>query len=99
TTVKSAIDSMVGAGRKVIIAWGGANGAALSSGGSASQAQAMYQSVFNAYPNITGQDFDIEGGVNTTILGQALAGLKAANTNKYISLTVPVPPTSRVRAG
>ena len=99
TTVKSAIDSMVGAGRKVIIAWGGANGSALSSCGSASQAQAMYQSVFNAYPNITGQDFDIEGGVNTTILGQALAGLKAANPNKSISVTLPVLPTGLVAAG
>jgi chitodextrinase len=98
TTVKSAIDSMVVAGRKVIISWGGANGSALTCG-SASQAQAMYQSVFNAYPNITGQDFDIEGGVNTTIMGQALAGLKSANPSKSISVTLPVLPTGLVAAG
>src|SRR4029078_447638 len=99
TTVKSASDSMGGAGGKVIIAGGGANGSALSSCGSASQAQAMYQSVFNAYPNITGQDFDIEGGVNTTILGQARAGLKAANPSKSISVTLPVLPTGLVAGG
>ncbi len=99
TTVKSQIDALVAAGRKVIISWGGANGSALSSCGTASQAQAMYQSVFTAYPNITGQDFDIEGGVNATVLGQALAGLKAANPSKSISLTLPVLPTGLVAAG
>jgi chitodextrinase len=99
TTVKSAIDALTGAGRKVIISWGGAAGSALSSCGSASQAQAMYQSVFNAYPNISGQDFDIEGGVNLAVLGPALAGLKAANPSKSVSLTLPVLPTGLVQAG
>jgi chitodextrinase len=99
TSVKSQIDALTNAGRKVIIAWGGANGSVLSSCGSASQAQAMYQSVFNAYPNITGQDFDVEGGVNTTILAQALQGLKSANPSKSISLTLPVLPTGLVTAG
>jgi hypothetical protein len=91
TTVKSAIDSMVGAGRKVIIAWGGANGSALSSCGSASQAQAMYQSVFNAYPNITGQDFDIEGGVNTTILAPG-AGRAEGGESQQVHLGDPARP-------
>jgi chitinase len=59
----------------------------------------MYQSVFNAYPNISGQDFDIEGGINTTIVAQALRGLKAANPGKSISLTLPVLPTGLVAAG
>jgi hypothetical protein len=45
TSVKSAIDSLTAAGRRVIISWGGANGSVLSSCGSASKAQAMYQSV------------------------------------------------------
>jgi chitodextrinase len=99
TTVKSQIDSLTGAGKKVIISWGGALGSALSSCGTAAQAQAMYQSVFNAYPNITGQDFDIEGGVNTAVLGAALAGLKRANPSKAISLTLPVLPIGLVQAG
>jgi chitinase len=99
TTVKSAIDSLTGAGRKVIISWGGAAGSVLSSCGSASQAQAMYQSVYNAYPNISGQDFDIEGGVNTTVLAAALRGLKTANPGKSISLTLPVLPIGLVAAG
>jgi chitodextrinase len=98
-SVKSAIDSLTGAGRKVIISWGGAAGSVLSSCGSASQAQAMYQSVYNAYPNISGQDFDIEGGVNMAVLAPALAGLKAANPSKSISLTLPVLPTGLVAAG
>jgi chitinase len=59
----------------------------------------MYQSVFNAYPNISGQDFDIEGGINNAIVAQALAGLKAANPSKSISLTLPVLPTGLVAAG
>jgi chitodextrinase len=99
TSVKSAIDSLTGAGRKVIISWGGAAGSVLSSCGSTSQAQAMYQSVYNAYPNISGQDFDIEGGVNLSVLAPALAGLKAANPSKSVSLTLPVLPTGLVAAG
>ncbi|MET0551739.1 MAG: fibronectin type III domain-containing protein [Vicinamibacteria bacterium] len=99
TSVKSAIDSLTGAGRRVIISWGGAAGSVLSSCGSAAQAQAMYQSVYNAYPNIAGQDFDIEGGVNLAVLAPALAGLKAANPTKSVSLTLPVLPTGLVPAG
>jgi len=99
TSVKSAIDSLTGAGRKVIVSWGGAAGSVLSSCGSASQAQSMYQSVYNAYPNISGQDFDIEGGVNLAVLAPALAGLKAANPGRSVSLTLPVLPTGLVQAG
>ncbi len=99
TTVKSQIDALIAAGRKVIIAWGGANGSVLSSCGSASQAQAMYQQAFNAYPGIVGMDFDVEGGVNTTVLAQALRGLKTANPSKSISLTLPVLPIGLVQAG
>jgi hypothetical protein len=99
TSVKSAIDALVSQGTSVIISWGGAAGSIASSCGSASQIQAMYQSVFNAYPNIAGQDFDIEGGINTTIVAQALAGLKAANPSKTVSLTLPVLPTGLVAAG
>ncbi|MBN1409607.1 MAG: hypothetical protein JW969_02095 [Spirochaetales bacterium] len=99
TTVKSQIVALNNAGRKVIISWGGALGSVLSSCGNASSAQAMYQSVFNAYPAIAGQDFDIEGGVNVTVLANALAGLKKANPNKIISLTLPVLPIGLVQAG
>lgn len=99
TSVKSAIDALVAQGTQVIISWGGAAGSIQSSCGTASQVQAMYQSVFNAYPNIAGQDFDIEGGINNTVVAQALAGLKAANPGKSISLTLPVLPTGLVAAG
>jgi hypothetical protein len=99
TSVKSAIDALVAQGTSVIISWGGAAGSIQSSCGSAGQVQAMYQSVFNAYPNIAGQDFDIEGGINNTVVAQALAGLKAANPGKSISLTLPVLPTGLVAAG
>jgi len=99
TSVKSAIDALVAQGTSVIISWGGAAGSIQSSCGTASQVQAMYQSVFNAYPSIAGQDFDIEGGINTTVVAQALAGLKAANPGKSISLTLPVLPSGLVAAG
>jgi len=99
TTVRSAIDALVAQGTQVIISWGGAAGSIQSSCGSAGQLQAMYQSVFNAYPSIAGQDFDIEGGINTTVVAQALAGLKAANPGKSISLTLPVLPSGLVAAG
>jgi hypothetical protein len=99
TTVKSAIDALAAQGTSVIISWGGAAGSIQSSCSTASQVQAMYQSVFNAYPNISGQDFDIEGGINNTVVAQALAGLKAANPSKSVSLTLPVLPTGLVAAG
>jgi len=99
TSVKSVIDALVAGGTSVIISWGGAAGSIQSACGTASQVQAMYQSVFNAYPNISGQDFDIEGGINTTVVAQALGGLKAANPSKSVSLTLPVLPTGLVAAG
>jgi len=99
TSVKSVIDALVAQGTSVIISWGGAAGSIQSSCGTASQVQAMYQSVFNAYPNISGQDFDIEGGINVTVVAAALKGLKAANPSKSVSLTLPVLPTGLVTAG
>jgi chitinase len=99
TTVASAINALEAEGVSVIISWGGANGSIQSSCTTASQVQAMYQSVFNAYPGIIGQDFDIEGGINNSVVAQALAGLKAANPGKLISLTLPVLPTGLVSAG
>ncbi len=99
TSVKSAIDTLVAQGTAVIISWGGAAGSIQSSCQTASQVQAMYQSVFNAYPNISGQDFDVEGGINNTVVAQALRGLKLANPSKSISLTLPVLPTGLVTAG
>jgi chitinase len=92
TTVASAISALESEGVSVIISWGGAEGSVQSSCTTASQVQAMYQSVFTAYPNIIGQDFDIEGGINNTVVCQALAGLKSANPGKLISLTLPVEP-------
>jgi hypothetical protein len=99
TSVASAISSLSANGVSVIISWGGAFGSIQSSCGTASQVQAMYQSVFNAYPSIAGQDFDIEGGINNTVVAQALAGLKAANPSKSISLTLPVLSSGLVSAG
>jgi chitinase len=99
TTVASAINALEAEGVSVIISWGGANGSIQNSCTTASQVQAMYQSVFDAYPGIIGQDFDIEGTINNSVVAQALAGLKAANPGKLISLTLPVLPTGLVSAG
>jgi chitodextrinase len=99
TLVKTAIDQLVANGVAVIISWGGAAGSIASSCSNATQIQAMYQQAFNAYPNITGQDFDIEGGINNAAVAQALRGLKQANPSKQISLTLPVLPTGLVTGG
>jgi hypothetical protein len=99
TSVASAISSLTGAGKKVILSWGGANGSVASSCSGAGNIQAMWQQGFTAYPNVTGMDFDIEGGVDATAIGQAVAGLMHANSSKQISLTLPVLPTGLVSAG
>ncbi|MGA2434293.1 MAG: carbohydrate-binding protein [Bryobacteraceae bacterium] len=99
TSVASAINALESQGVSVIISWGGAEGSIQSSCTSASSVQAMYQSVFNAYPGITGQDFDIEGGINTSVVASALKGLKSANSSKQISYTLPVMPYGLVAAG
>jgi chitinase len=99
TSVASAISSMTGAGKKVILSWGGANGSVASSCSGAGNIQAMWQQAFNAYPSVTGMDFDIEGGVDATAIGGAVAGLSSANSGKQISLTLPVLPTGLVSAG
>jgi hypothetical protein len=99
TRVADAVNGLIGEGVQVIISWGGAAGSVQSSCNNAASLQAMYQSVFNTYPNIIGQDFDIEGGVDVNLVAQALAGLKRANPNKLISLTLPVMPTGLVTAG
>jgi chitinase len=99
TTVASAINALESEGVSVIISWGGAMGSIQSSCSTASQVQAMYQSVFNAYPGIAGQDFDIEGGINTSVVASALKGLKSANSSKSISYTLPVMPTGLTSSG
>jgi chitodextrinase len=98
TPVATAISQLQSNGVTVYIAFGGANGSVLSSCGNAGSAQAMYQAVVNTY-HPAGLDFDIEGGVNASVLMQALAGLKRANGNLTISLTLPVLSSGLVTAG
>jgi chitinase len=98
TSVQSAINSLEASGVAVYISFGGANGSVLSSCGTASGAQSMYQQVVNAY-HPAGIDMDIEGGVNSSVLMSALAGLKRANPNLKVSLTLPVLPTGLITAG
>ncbi|MGA2435290.1 MAG: hypothetical protein ABSG25_08395, partial [Bryobacteraceae bacterium] len=93
TAVSTQINALMSEGVSVIISWGGAEGSIQSSCSTASQVQAMYQSVFTAYPGIAGQDFDIEGGITNSVVCSALAGLKSANSGKTLSLTLPVEPT------
>ncbi|MGA2890264.1 MAG: carbohydrate-binding protein [Terracidiphilus sp.] len=99
TSVASAVNALSSEGVQVIISWGGSSGTVQSSCTNAASLQAMYQSVFNTFPNIIGQDFDIETSIDVDIVAQALAGLKSANPNKLISLTLPVMPTGLVTAG
>jgi hypothetical protein len=99
TPISSVVSALSNEGLQVIISWGGSAGSVQSSCSDAASLQAMYQSVFNAYPSIIGQDFDIETSVNPTVVAQALAGLKSANPGKLISVTLPVLPTGLVTAG
>jgi hypothetical protein len=99
TPISTVVSSLSSEGVQVIISWGGQAGSVQSSCTDAASLQAMYQSVFDAYPSIIGQDFDIETSVNATVVAQALAGLKQANPGKLISVTLPVLPTGLVTAG
>jgi hypothetical protein len=99
TPISSVVSALSSEGVQVIISWGGSAGSVQSSCSDAASLQAMYQSVFNAYPSIIGQDFDIETSVNATVVAQALAGLKKANPGKLISVTLPVLTTGLVTAG
>ena len=99
TPISTVVSSLSNEGVQVIISWGGNAGSVQSSCTDAASLQAMYQSVFDAYPSIIGQDFDIENSVNIPVVAQAIAGLKAANPGKLISLTLPVLPTGLVTAG
>jgi chitinase len=98
TSVQSAINSLEANGVAVYISFGGQNGSVLSSCSSVSGAQSMYQQVVNAY-HPAGIDMDIEGGVNAPVLMSALAGLKRANPNLKVSLTLPVEPFGLINTG
>jgi hypothetical protein len=104
TTILSVVQQLQSAGVQVIISFGGANGTepALNCT-SASQLQALYQSVITRY-NVKMLDFDIEGGATSnqasiTLRDQALKGLKAANPGLVISYTLPVLPTGLINTG
>ena len=92
------IQQIRSSGGDVVISFGGASGSDISSAcSSSSQVQAMYQSVINRY-SPTMIDFDIENGSEkapNAILyrSQALAAIKRANPNLYISLTLQVLPS------
>ncbi len=104
TTVLSVVQSLQAAGVQVIISFGGALGSEPAEAcTSASQLQAVYQSVIDRY-GVTMLDFDIEGGDVTdqtalTLRDQALIGLKAANPGLVISYTLPVMPTGLIASG
>jgi hypothetical protein len=104
SSVLSIVQSLQSAGVQVILSFGGANGTepALNCT-SASQLQALYQSVINRY-HVNMLDFDIEGGATSnqasiTIRDQALVALKAANPGLVISYTLPVLPTGLIDTG
>jgi hypothetical protein len=104
SSVLSIVQSLQSAGVQVILSFGGANGSepALNCT-SASQLQALYQSVINRY-HVNMLDFDIEGGATAdqtsiTLRDHALVGLKAANPGLVISYTLPVLPTGLIDTG
>lgn len=98
TTVQSQVQALQSAGVQVIISFGGASGSEPAVGcTSATQLQALYQSVINRY-GVKMLDFDIEGSEETNTTANAtrvtaLKALKAANSGLVISYTLPVLPT------
>jgi chitinase len=104
TTISSLVQGVRQAGGDVIVSFGGAIGTDLSSAcSSASQVQAMYQSVIDRY-QVKMLDFDIEGFAASSppavdLRNQAVKGLKAANPGLIVSYTLPVLPTGLVDAG
>jgi hypothetical protein len=103
-TILHIVQQLQTAGVQVVISFGGATGTepALNCS-SASQLQALYQSVINRY-SVKLLDFDIEGGATTnqasiTLRDGALKGLKAANPGLVISYTLPVLPTGLIASG
>lgn len=104
TTVLSEVQALQKAGVQVIISFGGASGEEPAVNcTSASQLQALYQSVITRY-GVTMLDFDIEGSeqTNTTanaLRATALKALKAANPKLVISYTLPVLPTGLTSDG
>lgn len=98
TTVQSQVQALQSAGVQVIISFGGASGSEPAVGcTSATQLQALYQSVLDRY-KVKMLDFDIEGSEETNssanaLRVQALKALKAANSGLVISYTLPVLPS------
>ena len=98
TTILSQVQALQKAGVQVIISFGGASGQEPAVNcTSASQLQALYQSVITRY-GVSMLDFDIEGGEQTNdtanaLRAAALKGLKAANPKLVLSYTLPVLPT------
>ena len=104
STVQSQVQQLQAAGVQVILSFGGASGTEPAVNcTSASQLQALYQSVLTRY-GVTMLDFDIEGSAqeNTganALRAQALKALKAANPKLVISYTLPVLPTGLTEDG
>lgn len=98
STVQAQVQALQKAGVQVIISFGGASGNEPAVGcTSASQLQALYQSVITRY-GVKMLDFDIEGGEETNTAANALRvtalkALKAANSGLVISYTLPVLPS------
>lgn len=103
-TVLNVVEALQKVGVQVILSFGGANGVEPAVNcTSASQLQALYQSVINRY-NVKMLDFDIEGGAvsnqaSITLRDQALVGLKNSNPGLVISYTLPVLPTGLIASG
>jgi len=102
--VASQISALRAMGGDVRISFGGANGSELAAVcTSASQLQAAYQQVIDAY-GVNKLDFDIEGAAiaNTaanTRRDQALAALQAQNKGLQVSFTLPVLPSGLTTDG
>lgn len=108
STILAEVKALQNMGGTVTVSFGGENGTdpaveAATTGKTAAQLQAEYQSVIDRY-GVNALDFDIEGGAQSNqaslvLRDQAIKGLEAANPGLKISYTLPVLPTGLVSAG
>ena len=83
---KDDIAMLHGQGRKVIISIGGQNGTvSVASGAAATTFRDSVVSLMNTF-GFDGVDIDLENGVNSTFMGQALHGIAAAKPGAIITM-------------
>eukprot|EP01132_Coremiostelium_polycephalum_P005818 gene5818-7239_t len=96
---KPLADDLKAANKKVVVSFGGASNAEISTQFTVDQLVDTYTQVISLY-NAFGLDFDLENGLyDADKIVQALTKLKTTNPNIQLSLTLPTMPTGLTDTG